>query len=117
MSSGDDVFAPFQIKGLGGNRQPVGQRVNELGQTENVYQIVSDPEWGERKDRTYEFEYMEWHQRYHKGQNIRDPRCTICGAEQAFELQQLPHIQNHRRLQKYDPTCRFCQDDRFFGRM
>lgn len=116
MSSGDDAFAAFSIKGLQGQRRSMGTRVNELGQTENLYQVVEDREWGE-KDRSYEFEYVQWHQTYHEKQRVRDPRCTICQAEVQFEQVQMPHIENHRKLNRYDANCRFCQDDRFFGRM
>lgn len=114
----DDLIAPFQIKGLVGSRTPVGTRINDLGQTENVYEVTADPEWGD-KDGTqqkYEFEYMHWHQTYH-ARGVSDPRCTICTAEQQFRQQRAPHEQQHKARGQFDPSCRFCQDDKFFGRM
>lgn len=114
----DKLIAPFQIKGLVGSRVPIGTRVNELGETENVYEVTSDPEWGDTEgQRKYEFEYMQWHQFWHVRQSIRDPRCTICEAERKFQEERQPHEQNHKARRVYDPSCRFCQDDKFFGRM
>lgn len=79
---------------------------------------LEDPaEWGIRQtaNDAYQLEYMQWHVTYHKG--VRDPRCTICTAEANFQAQQEPHLRLHRATRNYDPSCRFCQDDKFFGRM
>jgi hypothetical protein len=96
-----DLIAPFSMKGLSG-QNPAGK-------------YLEDPrEWGIRTppDLAYQLEYMQWHQTYHKG--VRDPRCTICKAEQDFQSLRAPHEQNHKGY--YEPSCRFCQDDKFFGR-
>jgi hypothetical protein len=116
----DDLLAPFQLKGLTGSRIPVGTRVNEAGETEHIYEIQSDPEWGETtnsQQATYAFEYAMWHQTYHAKPGYVDSRCTICGAEQKFRQERAPHDMNHKGRGQYDPSCRFCQDDKFFGRM
>ena len=100
----DDLIAPFSFKGVAG-QGPAGNH-------------LEDPsEWGIRTTEmdAYQLEYLQWHQTYHK--NVRDPRCTICTAEANFQAQREPHEKNHRALRQYDPQCRFCQDDRFFGRM
>lgn len=113
----DQILAPFSLKGMVGDRIPQGTRVNEFGETEHLYTVTSDPEFGDQPNaqQKYEFEYILWHQTYHKG--VRDSRCTICTAEAQFQAQREPHERNHRQRRFYDPQCRFCQDDRFFGRM
>ncbi len=95
----------------------VGNDRDADGNAVRVFE-VDEAEWGTANDkaqREYEFKYVQWHQTYHKNQ--RDSRCTICQAEGEFAAIRQPHDENHRATGRYDPNCRFCQDDRFFGRM
>jgi len=99
----DDLIAPFAFKGVAG-QDPAGNHLEDAR------------EWGiQTQADSYQVEYLKWHQTYHKG--VRDPRCTICTAEAKFQAERQPHEQNHRQRRVYDPQCRFCQDDKFFGRM
>lgn len=103
----DKLIAPFTMKGLSG--QAVSGEFSHY---------LADPgEWGERNgtQEQYEWEYAKWHQDYHK--NRHDSRCRICAAEQKFYEQKRPHDEYHKARRQYDPSCRFCQDDRFFGRI
>lgn len=113
---GDDYLAAFNIRGIGATRH-VGQETDRDGNPVNVYEVI-DKEFGDStssEQRKYEVQYVTWHRVNHQAR--KDQRCSICAAEQDFQKQRAPHEQFHRSAGKYDPTCRFCQDDRFLGRM
>lgn len=105
----EKLTAAFTLKGLSG-QIVAGEKGNYL----------ADPsEWGESNNSQslYEYEYMNWHQTYHAKAGVRDGRCRICQAEAKFYAEKRPHDEFHKARGHFEPSCRFCQDDKFFGRM